>query len=225
MKKRIIGGIVISAVALGIIVCNAFGVPRVAWGLLERKTSEVIAQKSEEQLKKLSEVQFLNETTVLDSFFDEKMSEKEFASWVALGKQVTSKAYEGTRVDFNEETFQITWPDGTVEDAYLGIPDVVMPEGWEEVYQKQNDRVKLLEEQYIYDELRPQKSMPYATKGYGLYYNQETCKMNLPARELTDEEILQYLDFQKRIEYVIRIFSGQRDFVEEMQLRGECNSS
>ncbi len=65
-------------------------------------------------------------------------------------------------------------------------------------------RIKL-EDRYVYDGVRPQKKLPLV-KGDSLFYFDSATEMYYyPERALTDEELLEFIDFSSRINYALAL--------------------
>ncbi|OZB90031.1 hypothetical protein [Paenibacillus sp. XY044] len=74
-------------------------------------------------------------------------------------------------------------------------------------------RLKILEERYKYGEARPQKPLPLKAGVSSFYLDIAKDYFVYPARELTDEELLQYIDWYARVNFALskRIVKPQPD--------------
>lgn len=64
-------------------------------------------------------------------------------------------------------------------------------------------RLKILDEQYVYEGVRPQKPLPLKPGMSSFYLDIENDYFVYPARELTDEELLQYVDWYARVNFAL----------------------
>jgi hypothetical protein len=74
-------------------------------------------------------------------------------------------------------------------------------------------RLKVLKEQYIYEGIRSQKPLPLKEGNYSFYLDLSKATYVYPERLLTDEELLQYIDWHSRVNFALskRIVKPQPD--------------
>ncbi|MGO4791256.1 hypothetical protein AB4124_28005 [Paenibacillus sp. 2KB_20] len=74
-------------------------------------------------------------------------------------------------------------------------------------------RLEVLKEQYIYEGVRPQKPLPLKEGNYSFYLDLSKATYVYPERLLTDEELLQYIDWHSRVNFALskRIVKPQPD--------------
>ncbi|WP_127590044.1 hypothetical protein [Paenibacillus lautus] len=74
-------------------------------------------------------------------------------------------------------------------------------------------RLKVLKEQYIYEGIRPQKPLPLKEGNYSFYLDLSKATYVYPERLLTEEELLQYIDWHSRVNFALskRIVKPQPD--------------
>lgn len=63
----------------------------------------------------------------------------------------------------------------------------------------------LLDDQYKYDGLRPKQKLPLKSGSSEFYLDQSKFTYVIPKRELTDEEMLQLIDWNYRFNYVVSL--------------------
>jgi len=86
-----------------------------------------------------------------------------------------------------------------------------MDNSWEEAdtTRDQTDdeinRRRILKDQYDYDGLRPQSKLPLAKGNSDFCFDLKTQTYYLPDRALTDEELLQFIDWTARIDYAFNL--------------------
>ncbi|MWV42811.1 hypothetical protein GRF59_04150 [Paenibacillus sp. HJL G12] len=76
---------------------------------------------------------------------------------------------------------------------------------------QETKRLEVLKAQYIYEGIRPQKPLPLKAGAYSFYFDLSKVIFVYPKRPLTDEELLQYIDWHARVNFAL----GQR--VEKSQ--------
>lgn len=64
-------------------------------------------------------------------------------------------------------------------------------------------RMRILDEQYAYDGVRPEKPLPLKAGMASFYLDIANDYFVYPARELTDEELLQYVDWNYRVNFAL----------------------
>ncbi|GGF67407.1 hypothetical protein GCM10010912_10480 [Paenibacillus albidus] len=64
-------------------------------------------------------------------------------------------------------------------------------------------RRQILEDQYVYDGVRPKGSFPMQPGQSDFYYDLKMNTFTYPDRPLTDEELLQFIDWSYRVNYVM----------------------
>ncbi|GIP26601.1 hypothetical protein J23TS9_17310 [Paenibacillus sp. J23TS9] len=74
-------------------------------------------------------------------------------------------------------------------------------------------RLKVLKEQYMYEGIRPHKPLPLKEGNYSFYLDLSKAAYVYPKRLLTDEELLQYIDWYSRVDFALnkRIVKPQPD--------------
>lgn len=65
-------------------------------------------------------------------------------------------------------------------------------------------RLGKLKEQYIYEGLHPKGLLPLKPGNYDFHFNLEEGIFNYPKRSLTDQELLQYIDWNMRIDFAFK---------------------
>ncbi|MEK3966133.1 MULTISPECIES: hypothetical protein [Paenibacillus] len=70
---------------------------------------------------------------------------------------------------------------------------------------QENKRRMLLDDQYKYDGLRPKQKLPLKSGSSEFYLDQSKFTYVIPKRELTDEEMLQLIDWNYRFNYVVSL--------------------
>lgn len=227
MKKLVVKSMVALAM-VSVIGAYAFGAPRVIGGILDQTTTQVVQLKADElSTQKLSEDKQTDPKAELRSYFDANITQEEYDFFVEVGLRTTLQNWENDPyydgVQINEAGTHATYPNGTTELIYLSFPN---EESEIELDETLSDVESLLEEQYLYDELRPKTKLKCeAGNDDELYYNPETGLMVFPkTREITQEDLLQYIDFEQRFSYVSSKYSGYRDAQERAVARTDIVS-
>jgi hypothetical protein len=71
--------------------------------------------------------------------------------------------------------------------------------------ESEQSRKLLLSDQYLYDDIRPESIISTSGSTSDLYIDIDNDFLHYPNRELTDEELLQIIDFNKKINYVLSL--------------------
>ncbi|WP_238653681.1 hypothetical protein [Paenibacillus piscarius] len=91
-----------------------------------------------------------------------------------------------------------------IYDSLSKAPEPTVVGGHDETEAELNLRTKrhwVLEDQYVYDGIRPQKPMPFEAGQGDLYLDPKTNTLYVPDRTWTDEELLQLIDWNYRQAY------------------------
>ncbi|MDR0270202.1 hypothetical protein [Paenibacillus sp.] len=82
-----------------------------------------------------------------------------------------------------------------------------------EMSDQEINRSKVLEDRYEYDGVRPQNKLPLKSGVSSFYFDMSQDTWIYPDRELTDEELLQYIDWYSRVNFALskRYSSPQPD--------------
>lgn len=64
-------------------------------------------------------------------------------------------------------------------------------------------RMRVLTDQYTYEGIRPEKELPLKAGDYNFYFDINKDTYYYPIRPLTDEELLQYIDWIEKINYTL----------------------
>lgn len=71
-----------------------------------------------------------------------------------------------------------------------------------EMTESEGKRRLVLDDQYVYDGLRPKQQLPLKPGQAEMYLDLETNTYTYPERSLTDEELLQLIDWAYRVNYI-----------------------
>lgn len=71
-----------------------------------------------------------------------------------------------------------------------------------EITDAEVNRRRVLEDRYVYDGLRPKQMLPLKPGQAALYLDLETNTYTYPERSMTDEELLQLIDWSYRLTYI-----------------------
>lgn len=71
-----------------------------------------------------------------------------------------------------------------------------------EITDSEINRRRVLEDQYVYDGLRPKQQLPLEPAQAAVYLDLETNTYTYPERNMTDEELLQLIDWYYRLNYL-----------------------
>lgn|GEM_PF-2075715 len=77
--------------------------------------------------------------------------------------------------------------------------------GTRSIMDSEHDRIKILQEQYMQDGLRPKKALPLSVGDYDFFFDLDNEMYNYPNRELTDDEILQLIDWRLKVNYALSL--------------------
>lgn len=77
--------------------------------------------------------------------------------------------------------------------------------GTRELSEDEIDRERKLKDQYTYNGLRPINPLPLQAEIYDFYFDLETGTYHYPEREMTDEELLQGIDWIARVNYALSL--------------------
>ncbi|WP_312047448.1 M56 family metallopeptidase [Anaerotignum sp.] len=69
----------------------------------------------------------------------------------------------------------------------------------------EKNRLDILKEQYIYDGIRPKEILPLSKGDFDFYFDIENEFYYYPERALTDEELLQLIDWRLKINYALSL--------------------
>ncbi|WP_342440073.1 hypothetical protein NSS79_15815 [Paenibacillus sp. FSL L8-0436] len=72
-----------------------------------------------------------------------------------------------------------------------------------EMTESEVNRRLVLDDQYVYDGLRPKQKLPLKPGQAEVYLDLETNTYTYPERSLTDEELLQLIDWSYRVNYIL----------------------
>lgn len=72
-----------------------------------------------------------------------------------------------------------------------------------ELTDEESKRKLVLSDKYEYDSLRPEKPLPLVFGDYDFYFDIKNDTYHYPEREMTDEEILQWIDNTAKINYAL----------------------
>lgn len=114
-----------------------------------------------------------------------------------------------------QEYLEQTMKDEDIQQIYHYFDDIKV--GAEASNRKMTDqettRLKVLKEQYNYEGIRPQKPLPLKEGNYSFYLDLNKATYVYPERLLTDEELLQYIDWYSRVNFALskRIVEPQPD--------------
>jgi hypothetical protein len=114
-----------------------------------------------------------------------------------------------------KEYLEQTMTDEDIQKIYHYYDNIKV--GTEASNRKMTDqeakRLKVLKEQYIYEGIRPQKPLPLKEGNYSFYLDLSKATYVYPKRLLTDEELLQYIDWHSRVNFALskRIVMPQPD--------------
>lgn len=114
-----------------------------------------------------------------------------------------------------KEYLEQTMTDGDIQQIYHYYDNIKIEA--EASNRKMTDqeakRLKVLKEQYIYEGVRPQKPLPLKEGNYSFYLDLSKATYVYPQRLLTDEELLQYIDWHSRVNFALskRIVRPQPD--------------
>ncbi|WNS43936.1 hypothetical protein [Paenibacillus sp. MMS20-IR301] len=98
--------------------------------------------------------------------------------------------------------------DGMTEEEIRGIYELLNKPGNEpqmvgrEMSEAEGKRSLVLSDKYVYDGLRPEQPLPLKAGQAEFYLELETHTLYFPERELTDEELLQMIDWSYRTMFI-----------------------
>ncbi|RXZ81903.1 hypothetical protein EBB07_12915 [Paenibacillaceae bacterium] len=175
-KKDIPAALAVFAVAGGLITLSAFAVPHIS-------ASKEVAQHVP---RTYVSSQQTNPSVML-------------ASSKAPVLNVDSSVPVSTVKQYLEQTMT----DEEIQNIYHLIDNITQGNetGNRNMTAEENKRLKVLKEQYTYDGLRPEKPLPLKEGKYEFYLDMEKGSFVYPKRALTNEELLQRIDWSARVNY------------------------
>ncbi|CQR58820.1 hypothetical protein [Paenibacillus riograndensis] len=83
---------------------------------------------------------------------------------------------------------------------FMDAPKLTRP-----MTEQESNRSLILDDQYRFDGLRPKQKLPMKAGNYEFYLDDSKATLVFPKRALTDEELLQFIDWNYRLNYVLSL--------------------
>ncbi|MFF2090894.1 hypothetical protein [Paenibacillus sp. NPDC058174] len=177
-RKRIPATLTVFAVSAGLLTLSAIAVPRLG------ATTQVNA---------LSSPQAYQSNKLID------LPETAFVSSRVPLLKVEGKTPSSTVEDYLSESMT----EAELQQIYDYLDHIKGESelGTRKMSEQENKRLAALNAQYMYDGVRPQKKLPLKAGEASFYLDLKNDKFVYPKRELTNEELLQYIDWHARVNY------------------------
>lgn len=124
---------------------------------------------------------------------------------------VEGNTQNGNSVTDGAEAVSQYFAETVTQEALRGIYDFVdksensIDAGTRKLTEAEENRMTILREGYVYGGLRPEKALPLVAGDSDFYLDMRNDFYHYPARELTDEELLQLIEWRLKINYALSL--------------------
>ena len=202
---------------IGLIGANTLLMPKILDSALAKETESVAqtAQASISTTIQQLNIQPQNPSSTVNEYFEKNMTQEEFDAFISY--------FESKGIDAGWPGDLLSMAGKVMPGTYYAMEDV--NDQLSNLPKETEKQLVLLNDQYVYDGLRPKENMIWDTINKDkVYFDKDKFAVYFPQRELRDEDLLQFLDFGYRLDYVLLHREGAVFVEDQMKQRTDVIS-